>query len=242
MADDAPARSLAGLTIVVTRPVSQAHGLVDLLVARGAEVVAVPLIRIVELDCADDLEAALATLSADDWIVVSSVNAASALEAAPSCATTPARIAAVGPSTGAELSRVDVVPQRNSAAGLVEELPAGVGRVLVLQAAGGAPTLVDGLAAKGWQVQRIDTHVAMPCVPSAGEQLALLKADAVAFTSGSQARAWGVVLGAAAPPVVVAMGPQTAADARAAGLQVAAVAEEHTLVGLVDALERALGR
>jgi uroporphyrinogen-III synthase len=91
-------------------------------------------------------------------------------------------------------------------------------------------------------VQRVDTHVAVPNVPSAGEQLALLKADAVVFTSGSQARAWAVVLGSAAPPVVVAIGPQTAHDARAAGMNVPALADEHTLPGVVAALERALGR
>jgi uroporphyrinogen-III synthase len=35
---------------------------------------------------------------------------------------------------------------------------------------------------------------------------------------------------------VIAIGPQTAAEARAVGLDVVAVAEPHTLDGLVDAL------
>jgi uroporphyrinogen-III synthase len=236
------AHTLAGVTVVVARPESQAHGLVDLLEAKGAEVVAVPLIDIVELDCADEVATAVAGLTTDDWIVVSSANAAAALVAAQPQATTPARIAAVGPATAARLGRVDLVPARNSAAGVVEELPAGLGRVVVLQAAGGAPTLVEGLSAKGWRVQRIDTHVALPNVPSAGQQLALLRADAVVFTSGSQARAWAVVLGSAAPPVVVAIGPQTAQDARSAGLNVTAVAEVHTLPGVVATLEHTLGR
>jgi uroporphyrinogen-III synthase len=244
--DVSGSRTFSGVTVVVARPESQAHGLVDLLEARGADVVAVPLIQIVELDCREELVRAAVGLTAEDWIVVSSSNAAAALVAATtpggSEARSNAKVAAVGPATAASLPRVDLVPARNSAAGLVEELPSGHGRVVVLQAAGGAPTLVDGLAAKGWQVQRIDTHVAVPNVPSAGEQLALLKADAVVFTSGSQARAWAVVLGSAAPPVVVAIGPQTAHDARAAGMNVTAVADEHTLPGVVAALERALGR
>jgi len=121
-------------------------------------------------------------------------------------------------------------------------MPAGPGRVVVLQARGGAATLVDGLTAKGWDVTRIDTHVSRPVVPSAGEQLGLLKADAVVFTSGSQARAWADVLGSATPPVVVAIGPQTADDARRAGIDVTAVAQEHSLVGVVAALEHAVAR
>jgi len=41
---------------------------------------------------------------------------------------------------------------------------------------------------------------------------------------------------------VVCIGPTTAAAAVAAGLSVTAVAEQHTLAGLVDALIGALGR
>ena len=33
---------------------------------------------------------------------------------------------------------------------------------VVVQAAGGAPTLVEGLTARGWAVTRLDTHVSRP--------------------------------------------------------------------------------
>lgn len=231
---------LAGRTVVVTRPESGASELAGMLGALGAHVRVVPLIEIEPLECGAALRAALARLTADDWLVVTSANAVVALTRVKVFPR--ARVAAVGEATASHLPRVDLVPERKSAAGLVEEMPAGTGRVVVLQAQGGAPTLVDGLAAKGWHVERIDTHVARPIVPPVADQLALLRADAVVFTSGSQARAWGNVLGSAAPPVVVAIGPQTAADACAAGLLVTDVAEEHTLPGVVAALERALAR
>jgi uroporphyrinogen III methyltransferase / synthase len=63
----------------------------------------------------------------------------------------------------------------------------------------------------------------------------------VTFTSASTVRGFTNALGAAkGTPKVVCIGPVTAAAARDAGLQPAAVARPHTLDGLVEALERAL--
>ena len=49
--------------------------------------------------------------------------------------------------------------------------------------------------------------------PTAREQLAALSADVVLFAAGSAARAWVEIFGTTTPPIVVAMGPQTAAAA-----------------------------
>jgi uroporphyrinogen-III synthase len=48
---------------------------------------------------------------------------------------------------------------------------------------------------------------------------------------------WVVAFGAVAPPEVVAIGPQTAAAAERAGLKVSSIAADHSLAGLVEALE-----
>jgi uroporphyrinogen-III synthase len=61
-------------------------------------------------------------------------------------------------------------------------------------------------------------------------------ADAVLFASGSAARGWVEVFGTDAPPVVVAIGPETAAATERAGVRVTAVARDHSLAGLVLAL------
>lgn len=223
--------------IVVVRAADGTSRLAAELARAGADVVEVPLVEIVDRADAGELAAALARLAAGDWVVVTSPRGARRV--APALAGAPTvRVAAVGAATAAELGRVDLVPDRQSAAGLVEVFPAcaGAGRVVVVQAVGGAPTLVDGLRALGWTVERLDTHESRPRVPSAGEQLEVLRADAVVFTSGSQARAWAAVLGAATPPVVVAIGPQTAADVVATGLPVTAVATEHSVDGLIGTL------
>jgi uroporphyrinogen-III synthase len=65
--------------------------------------------------------------------------------------------------------------------------------------------------------------------------------DAVTFTSASTVRGFvraiGVVKG---NPKVVCIGPVTAREAREHGLRVHAVADPHTVEGLITAVERAL--
>jgi uroporphyrinogen-III synthase len=100
--------------------------------------------------------------------------------------------------------------------------------------------MADGLSALGWQVTVVAPYRTTSTRPSAGVQLAALAADAVLFASGSAARAWVNVFGPSTPPIVVTMGPRTAAAARGFGLKVSAVATDHSLQGLVDALERLL--
>jgi uroporphyrinogen-III synthase len=62
------------------------------------------------------------------------------------------------------------------------------------------------------------------------------------LASGSAARSWHAAFGSEVPPLVVAIGPQTADAARSVGLRIDAVAEDHSLDGLVAELERHLVR
>jgi uroporphyrinogen-III synthase len=234
--------SLAGVRVVVARPRDQAEAFVALLEAAGAEAIVVPLVEIVPAADPAEIDAALAeALRGADWAVVTSPNAASRVR--DELANRPdVRVAAVGATTASALPRVDLVPEHQRAAALVEMFPDGPGRVVVCQAVGGAPTLTDGLRGKGWEVVRVDTHESVPRRPSAAEQLAVLRADVLALASGSQARSWVASFGEAAPPVVVAIGPQTADDAARAGLKVTAVATDHSLAGLMDVIRAVQGR
>lgn len=235
------ARVLAGRKVVVTRAAEQADDLAELLRAAGAVPVVVPLIEIAAEPAG---AAALAAERPDrfEWLVVTSPNGAQAYTAAHAIA--PAAVAAVGTTTAAALAAAGVhaslVPMVQRAAGLLEEFPAGDGRVLLVQAVDAEPTLADGLAAKGWQVTVITPYRSRPAHPTAGQQLAALAADAVLFASGSAARAWVAVFGDSTPPIVVAMGPRTAAAVTDAGLKVSVVAADHSLPGMVASLERHL--
>ncbi|MGH3281962.1 MAG: uroporphyrinogen-III synthase, partial [Trebonia sp.] len=115
--------------------------------------------------------------------------------------------------------------------------------VLVARAAEGRDVLPDGLTAAGWNVDLVEAYRTVR-VPATEEMArAARSADAACFTSSSTVIGLVEALGVGAvPPVVVCIGPATAATAAAAGLAVAAVADPNTLDGLVDALAVVLAR
>jgi uroporphyrinogen-III synthase len=153
-----------------------------------------------------------------DWLVVTSPNGAHELGRRGVAAN---RIAAIGPATADALRshglRVDLVAATHTQEGLREELPEGT---VLLAAAEGARR--DVLDADFLALYR--TIELRPLVPDA---------DVALLMSGSAARALAAT-GARTP--IVAIGPQTAAEAGAAGLDVVAVAAVHDLDGLVEAL------
>jgi uroporphyrinogen-III synthase len=175
--------------------------------ALGHEAVLCELIRIEPLG--DDAIDA----SGYDWLVVTSANGAHELGRR---GVTANRIAAIGPATAAALSEhglhADLVPTTHTQEGLREELS---GRLLLAAAEGARRDVLDA------DFIALYRTVELPQEPDG---------DVALLMSGSAARA----LRARIP--VVAIGPQTAAEARAAGLEVVAVAREHTVDGLVEAL------
>ncbi|MGH3054694.1 MAG: uroporphyrinogen-III synthase [Gaiellaceae bacterium] len=207
---------------MTTRPRSGRSWLVRVLVTReelvarveslGHEAILRELIRVEPLGD-DPVDA-----RAYDWLVVTSRNGAHELARR---GVTANRIAAIGPATAQALKshglRVDLVAATHTQEGLRDELPEGT---VLLAAAEGARQ--DVLAADFLPLYR--TIELRPDVPAA---------DVALLTSGSAARALAST-GAHVP--VVAIGPQTAAAAREAGLYVVAVAADHDLDGLVEAL------
>ncbi len=236
---------LAGRKVVVTRPADQAEPLVQRLRAVGAEPVVIPLIEIV--DAADGgaaLAGALERLDEFDWVVVTSPNGARRVASA--LAHTPPgrlRVAAVGTATAAALDRAaDLVPDDQLAVGLVDAFPAGAGRVLVVQAEIAGREVAEGIAARGWTVDVVAAYGTRPVRPTSADLLVALSAQAVLFTSGSAVRSWTAVFGLETPPLVIAIGPATAAVAEDLGLKVDAVAADHSLDGLVSCLLTSLVR
>jgi uroporphyrinogen-III synthase len=153
-----------------------------------------------------------------DWLVVTSRNGAHELARR---GVTANRIAAIGPATAEALRsrglRVDLVAATHTQEGLRDELPEGT--LLLAAAEGARRDVLDG--------DFLPLYRTIELRPEAPH------ADLALLMSGSAAR---VLAATGARPRVVAIGPQTAAEARSAGLDVAAVAANHDLDGLVEAL------
>ncbi|HEX5246503.1 MAG TPA: uroporphyrinogen-III synthase [Gaiellaceae bacterium] len=195
------------MRIVVTR-----SDLVSRLEALGHEVVVCELIR------TEPLGDGRVDASAYDWLIVTSPNGARELGRRGVSAN---RIAAIGPATADALREqglhADLVASTHTQEGLRDELPPG--RRLLAAAEGARRDVLDA--------DFLALYRTVELSPAAPEgELALL-------TSSSAARSLAAT-GARMP--VVAIGPQTAAEAQACGFEVVAVAEDHDLDGLVEAL------
>jgi uroporphyrinogen III methyltransferase/synthase len=248
------ARPLFGRRVVVTRARTQASVLSERLRELGARPIEVPTIEFAPPgDGGAGLERAAAGVAEDryEWVVFTSANAVDALmEYIPDARLLGSTsIAAVGPATASALERYrlipDLVPDRQLAEGLVEAFPDPPDQgatVLFPRAAEGREVLVDGLSEAGWEVDLVEAYRTVPAVPSPEAMTAVAEADAACFTASSTVTGFVSAFGlAAVPPVVVCIGPVTAATAEDAGMRVAAVAGVHTIDGLVAALVEVLG-
>lgn len=252
---------LDGLRVLVPRETAGPDPLVIALRAAGAEPVVVPLIQTVPPHDPTELDDALLALEVGyyGWVAVTSAAAVPVLvDRADETGHTLAalldgvRVAAVGGSTARALReagvRVDLVPAgRSSALTLLAAWPAAGAepqRVLLPLGDLAAPTLADGLTARGWPVDVVTTYRTVPGPAPEAELRDAWAAgdiDAVLLTSGSTARNLLAMLGA--PPagtLVCCIGESTAAEARRVGLTVAAVAEHQTPGDLVAALAAAV--
>jgi uroporphyrinogen-III synthase len=243
-------KPLAGRTVLVTRPRPDADALARLLERRGATAIAAPAIELVPVRSAA-LTRALGELAegAFEWVTLTSPRTVDVLAQYLTPGRLRAKVAAVGDGT-AERFRTwsrrdpDLVPKAFTTAALGRAFPRGTGRVLTARADVAPEGLEDALARKGWTPTRVDayrTRMPRSLPPEARTALRSGGVDAVTFTSASTVRgfvrAMGVVRG---NPKVVCIGPVTAREAREHGLRVHAVANPHTVEGLVAAVERAL--
>jgi uroporphyrinogen-III synthase len=250
-------RTLAGRTILVTRPAEQAAPLVRELKRRGARALVAPTIRLAPAR-SSALTAALKELAAGrfDWITLTSSATVDTLgERLASPRDVRARVAVIGEGTAAAFRRwagrdPDLQPTTFTTAALARAFPRGSGRVLCARADIAPEGLEDALARKGWETMRVDAYrtvLATSLPREARDALGRGEVDAVTFTSASTVRGFVNASGAEAirgpsggPPKVVCIGSVTAAAARDAGFRLAAVAKPHTLEGLLAALERVL--
>jgi uroporphyrinogen III methyltransferase / synthase len=256
-------RPLSGRRIVVTRARHQAGDFSQKLAELGADVLAIPAIKIAPPDNKKDIVDALLGLHAYNWLVFTSANGVTAffdlffrrfkdlrdLGAA--------RLAAVGPATAAKVRElhleVDVMPAK----ALGKEIAAAINKfesvenlkICLLRAAAANPDLPRALEELGAIVDDVAVYktVAETEDPGeAGKALCAGGADWITFTSGSTVEHFHArfdllkLLKQFPQTKLASLGPETTEAIRALGLAPALEAREHTTDSLIAALLKAI--
>lgn len=266
--DDLASRPLFSKRIVVTRAREQASDLSDLLRARGAEPDEFPVIKIVPRADLSELDNALADLSRYDWILFTSTNTVPIFTERLQALGKDARafhatkLAAIGPATAEALRehlrlRADFVPTEAVAEAVLEQWPDAdlTGkRILLPRAAEAREILPEKLTERGATVDVIPVYDTVMGETDSVLDLfrGILSAgliDAITFTSSSTVHNFVQALTKGkteelpellAKVQLAAIGPVTADTIRSYGLTPQIIAEEHTIPGLVAALEKSL--
>lgn len=244
-------KPLDGWRVIVPRGGPWGDSVAADLRAKGASPIVAPMINFAPTDDAPSLERALTRLSKGgfDWVTVTSATTVDVLTAHRAVIPATTRVAAVGETTAAALAAagysVDLVPaEDNSAHGLLEEWEAATHgvvplRILTLRSEIATPLLTEGLRRIGHDVESVVAYrtIGVPVSESVVDDVREGRVHAILVTSGSVATQVQFQLGPVPDFVLVAaIGPQTAKDARAAGLRVDVVSAERSAAALINAV------
>lgn len=184
------------ITVIVTRPSGQGHGLCRALRRRGIAAISLPAMRLAPVTDDEAAARALRHAFAGDLAVFTSpkaVQQAHRLLAAQ--AVRKARLIAVGEATARALDEIGwgpaITPPGSGSEAVLQlaclRQPRGA-RVAVIGAAGGRSLLPDTLAERGAQVARVPVYRRLPARLDARHWQALEAARGVLVTTATSAR------------------------------------------------------
>jgi len=250
-------KPLSGLRVLITRPEGEAFSLSKKLSALGAITIEIPTIAIKPLDDAKELDKAIEQIGTYDWIVFTSVNGVRSFHERMKALNVviksldQVKIAAIGPATSRELERLGKTPSFVPEEFLSEKIARGLGEVrgkrillpradiaskklpLLLRQEG---AFVDEVVAYRSVVPEELTSVRLKSILDGG-------VDLITFTSPStvsnfvQALDVSNLASLLTRVKVACIGPVTVEAAKELGIHVDIVALNHTIDGLVEAIE-----
>ena len=249
-------RPLFGKRVLVTRTRTQAGALSEMLTQRGAQPIELPTIEIQQIDDCGELDMALTSVSEYDWIIFTSTNAVDVVFNRMAVLGLDARtlhgvqIAAIGPATKRRIRDkgiiADFTPSTFVAESVVDELSAlGMEgrRVLLPQAEIARDVLRTGLAEQGAVVDAIAVYRTVTPQNTAERLRHILSQgiDLATFTSSSTVTNLVELLGGNTDGLkdatIACIGPVTVERAVELGLKVDVMATQHTIAGLMEAVE-----
>jgi uroporphyrinogen III methyltransferase / synthase len=252
-------RPLFGRRIAVTRSRAQASELVGRLIELGGDVLEIPTISIKPPKRIGPIREAVKSIGVYDWLVFTSPNGVDAFfreffEIHNDLRDLGAlRIAAIGTSTAEKVKvlhlEIDLRPAEFTGDALLEEFRKSVScenlKFLLPRADLADERLARGLEELGGIVDDLDAYQTVPETEDrSGHRARLLNegADLVTFTSSSTVTNFCDLVDVKAlraqfPKTrFVSIGPVTTQTAVARGLEIAAEAKVHTIVGLIEAI------
>lgn len=257
-----PIGPLTGTTILVTRAATQAGGFTDLLHQRGAKVIEMPTLEIVPPSSWQGLDAAIGQLSTFQWLILTSTNAVDyffqrlAANQLDNHALQGIKIAVVGEKTAQRLQAFDLqpdfVPPNYVADSLISRFPevlAGQRILFPRVETGGRDVLVREFAAQGAEVVEVaayESRCPLQADPLALDALRRNQVQVVTFASSKTVQHFCDLLEMADLDwrtwlndlCIASIGPQTSRACDALLGRVDVEAKEHTLPGLLQAIER----
>jgi len=240
--------TLRGKRVAITRPHDQAAEMAEVLRQYGAEPVLYPTVAIepVQGDTLQSAQSAAAGLGQQKYeaLILTSANAARLLKPLVADVNWPSvTVFAIGHSSAkvAEAWGASPIVAKDShsegmASCIEGHFPTLAGkRFFMPHAREGRTHLVDALAAKGAQVERVILYETIPLV----EGPALQDADWVTFTSPSAVRAFAQRSKLPKGARIACIGRTTAKAAEEAGLNVELVPDAQSIAALVGAMDSA---
>ncbi len=253
-------RPLFGRTIVVTRTREQASDLVIRLNDLGAECLEFPTIRIGPPSDWSEMDQAIRRIEEYNWIFFTSSNGVRFFLDRMEYLHLDLRllkgikIGVIGPATAQALSeyhlKADLIPEKFQAEHLLEalsQIPLANLKVLIPRAEQAREVLPEGLKQMGAEVLIVPAYQTFPAQEGKEdlkEKMTQGLVDCLTFTSSSTVInflalfARGEILSLLKNITVACIGPITAQTAKNNGLKVDIMAEEYTIPGLVQAIEK----
>ncbi|MBX9573625.1 MAG: uroporphyrinogen-III synthase [Candidatus Obscuribacterales bacterium] len=258
-------KPLAGKSILVTRPESQANELCEALEREGARTIRIPLIRITEPESWQEFDEAAKRIDEFAWIIFASTNAVSSTiermrKLKVQINKTATKVACIGSATQATLLKygisADFTPDKFIAETLVEQFPqtAGNKNILWPKTNLGRLLIKEELEKLGWQVMIVESY--NTCGPqdlrkTAEQILQLIKTQqlqAITLASSETVQQLKAVLEASNASLsevlsnvkLVAIGSATENTCRDLFGRCNAVAKQFNTEGLVEAVRESL--
>ncbi len=254
MAQDRQAYPLEGKKIVITRAKEQAGEFVSLLKKERAVPVHFPTITFRPVEPQD--RGWEAKLGDYHWVIFTSANGVkffmNLLNSRGLSFPERAKVCVIGPGTLKVCKeygiKVDLVPDRFIAEGIVETLGSVYGkRVLIPRAKIAREVLPKSLRARGAEVDVLVVYETVLPEVDACSMSKLRESDVVTFTSPSTVENFFKILGEKAKEickgkVIASIGPVTTEKAEALGLKVDVTSNVHSIAGLVNSIKEFYGK